>query len=1307
MKQYFSLLAALFSAALCSGAEPKPIWQGDFEGFKKFKAPSNRIDSFTISKGRKGLFVGRIVPGAGVGNSVGVSSIKEGTWINNLPLEGKEFALEMKFKLVKELHKKRYSTLFAYSADENFRRRMIVWIHPRGNIQVLFEILNDKKKAVKSFAMSTSALKWQTNKYYSLRFSCISGGAAELELDGKTVASCEENAMSLGDLHQKGGKYFSRIYFGYYPFYGPRTAPSSLLQGYVDEIKIYDKVVRRSAAEKAAAAVESKAALPHLCLDNTWSSSFLVADQPGKFMGTFQRAEEKFWQTAARVRARIEKDALIAEFDCPIPAGMRVTCDPKFFWSSDRVEVFIQPDPVVSKYYQYAVNAAGEGYAGSGLTQNRSTRALFSAKTTDKGFTARIVIPLKEIGLEKIKPGQMFKGNFMRGGKTCGSGSFWAPTGDNWHAVENFAPIICGSRKAYFEGKMAELLKETARLKLTPAVRQGMEDLKKRIASSAVNAAAFVQLEKQFAAMEFSVAQIRFDGMKQLIWQPAPWENNMNISRLAKPVKTIRVYMPRNARRMVPFAVSNLEQSPFLGQMKVFRKWPYERITYQHFGDQPWNAFLNGIRFYEGLATTDVNGKMVYDPIAPFHMNTVLRIPPRTTAPVWMEISSKDLAPGKYTGKLVLKNCGGSGGVETVDLEVTVSTTDIAAFHLDNLQGNTLMRKAWHHENFRKFFVKYNYNYIYSRLGGDVKVYLSYNPYTGKWNVPDTITRLDDMVEKAVASGFDVKKLKFCFYLSWEHRFGGLPDTPAWEKGIRASIPYWLDRLEKKYGIPHEHVVFYPIDEPNGDINNPNTSMAKAFRWLKLLRQVTPRAKIMINPLYAGKSPVFEMMAPYCDIFECYRPELDNTPGFTQRIQKLGKEVWTYNILRKQQSPELYRADYWKNCRDGFILTHFWDLDDSAGGDTFDSSDVTNPKGRIRRDDYAMAYVDFNYGTIMASRRLEAAARGFDETRVAWYCRDLLKKLKKQGVNVSAFEKELADAVAKGAAGSMTDMDEQADVILRLSEKIIQLYESKNGRIVVPKAAVSGAPRRFADVKVPVPAVAAPPAAKAAPKAAVYGGINKLDLDFEKYAGRNIKGGYFDHLAVDSGSRIAFYGMPVRKQGVGNSVAIKCMNTRNQLANLDLNGKKMSLELKFKLAKPVGKNGSVLCGYVACKDASRRMLLRITPKGQLEAVFRVIDPKTKKIIKNTTLTSAPCALKTGVYYTVRLECVSAGRSELFLDGKSIGAQKNAMSFYDLDVKSAKPYKVLFLGFYPFFMDGNVSRQTLNGYIDNIKISELK
>ncbi|MBQ6471249.1 MAG: hypothetical protein IJJ33_04640 [Victivallales bacterium] len=306
--------------------------------------------------------------------------------------------------------------------------------------------------------------------------------------------------------------------------------------------------------------------------------------------------------------------------------------------------------------------------------------------------------------------------------------------------------------------------------------------------------------------------------------------------------------------------------------------------------------------------------------------------------------------------------------------------------------------------------------------------------------------QLDQLVELAIQSGFALDKLKLCFYLCWEHGFAGKPETPAWENKIRASIPYWLEYLEKKYGITNDRVVLWPIDEPQGKIDDSKSSMSQALRWCKLLREIAPKAKVTVNPLYAGKTDAFEKLAPYCDIMYCYRPELDKLPDFTARIKKLNKEVWTYNILYKQTKPEIYRRDYWKNCRDGFLLTKFWDFDSCAGGDCFDSSDVTNAESKkIYTRDCAMAYVDFNYGTMLTSRRMEAAARGFEETCVAWYCRSLLEKLERMGENVQELRKALDTAIKQGADGSMSVMDAQADKILALSEKIIPLYKAKNG----------------------------------------------------------------------------------------------------------------------------------------------------------------------------------------------------------------------------------------------------------------------
>ena len=109
-----------------------------------------------------------------------------------------------------------------------------------------------------------------------------------------------------------------------------------------------------------------------------------------------------------------------------------------------------------------------------------------------------------------------------------------------------------------------------------------------------------------------------------------------------------------------------------------------------------------------------------------------------------------------------------------------------------------------------------------------------------------------------------------------------------------------------------------------------------------------------------------------------------------------------------------------------------------------DLNDVTNPSGRIRRTDYGMAYVDFNYGTLLPSRRFEAAVRGFEEMKVVFICQKRLESLKKKGVDVKNFEARLNSAILNGCNGTMTEMDKQADIILALSEEIIKLDNTTN-----------------------------------------------------------------------------------------------------------------------------------------------------------------------------------------------------------------------------------------------------------------------
>ncbi|MBR7104877.1 MAG: hypothetical protein IKC65_08035 [Lentisphaeria bacterium] len=1050
MKKFLCSLAAatVFSLA----AAEKPYLSFDFEKYNKLKAPSLRVERFQNPDKERSTFLGTIVPQAGVNNSVALACTGKAAWCSRLPMDWESYTIDLAFKLTKGIDSKRHSVLFAYSADENFTRRMIVWITPKGQVEVIFQIMADRKKILKSCEIISPVIKWQNNRFYSLRLTGVSGGKMTLFLDGKVIAEGEK-ALSFSDLQKKGEPLFSQLYFGYYPFRGPRNKPGKVLNGFMDDIKLYNKAAAVSSASDGVSSAASApvSAAPHLLLDNSWSSPFIVGDLPGKLLGTFVRADEKFHQNAARVRLRADQKNLIAEFDCPVPAGMTAESIPKRMWSgrSDRVEMFLQPDPAGSRFYQYAAAVNGETYAGINTTANPSSKAKFAVKKTAGGYSVTITVPLQELGIRKLVPGKVLKGNFIRVGKTAGRHSYWAPVGDTYQSPENFAVIICGTRKAYFEQKYALLKKEFSTLKTTPAFNKETAAVEKMISKEGDDPQKFNALDARLTALDFSVAQLRFDGAKQLIWQTDMWANNINVSRLSRPLKSLKLRMARNSRKTVGFVVSNLENTPFLGQVKVFKHWPFTRPRKQQFSYQrEWDGLLANITIHEGIGTKDESGKTLYDVLSPLPLNTLLRIPPKSSAPVWLEISSKGLAPGRYTGFVVLKNCGGQGGFESVQLDVEISPADTDEVHLDQMVYNSVQSKAWHLGSIRRFFRKNHYNYLELIPGNGLYIYWKKAP--GGKLIPGDLAQLDRFVDQAASAGYDIKKLKFFFCLGWNYGLGGSYDRnpELWKKIMAASIPAWLDHLEKKYGIPHEHIILNPVDEPGGNVDDPKSNNGKAYIWSKFIKKVAPRAKVLNNPHRSGME-VYRRLAEYTDIFCFYRPDFENKKDFLKYMYSLsqqGKEIWTYNILMKNTHPETYRLDYWRNRRDGFnAVTTFWDLNSHAGGDGFDPNDVTDPKNRrIKRTDYGMVYADCNYGTILVSRRFEAAQQGYQDSRLMALCCQKIASLKKRGTDTSLFEKELKEAIEKGCRGaSMAHMDAQAEVILRLAEKLIKLDNSK------------------------------------------------------------------------------------------------------------------------------------------------------------------------------------------------------------------------------------------------------------------------
>lgn len=1043
MKKMLVNLVVLWSSLLIAAAvADTPVYSWDFEDMGR---TSGKLTSraYKDKEGRRYTFLGTPVKNQGWNNSIGIQCMQNRFQFASFPLNFKQFMLEMKFKLQPGLTSRKGKVLFAYSTGKLHQKRMMIWITHQNRIEALFQIYKEDKKLEKEFSLITPSLQWRDGQYYKLRFSSVSGGRATIELDGKILAS-SDNALSLSDLsNPQPDKSFPVAYFGFYPFEGNVRKS---LNGYVDEIKIYDKVDSSPDLNPVLPVKQSESTgsmIPHLCLDNQWSRPFLVADQPGKLLGTYVKAEEKFIQNAAKVRINQVNENLRIEFDCPIPKGMKAQCRPSRIWNDDHVEVFLQPDPQINKYFQYAVGVNGDSYAGCGLNPMPESKAVFSVKNTDEKYVVFITIPLRELGLESLTPGTWFKGNFIRAGMTAGGSSFWNPPGNNFHSPESFGLIIAGSPKEYFHRKIQQYKNEFAFSEESSAGEK-IKILSNLINKSGNDPDAFNKLEKLFTSLEYNLIQQRLDKMRQLIWLPPVWENNMNLSRLAKPLKKIRVKAGINSRKMIGFAVSNLEDEPFIGQIKVFKTWPYPTKVH-NFAYQEWNDFLDQIRIHEGIASADANGRRIYDTISALPMNTLLRIPPKTTLPVWLEISTRKLKPGKYFGTIVLKDCSGKPNTETVQLEVEVADVDLDEYYPDNFCYTSLMRSAWEKENIRRFFVRYHFNYMYI-LPGPSNMSLYWKRGKNRTLIPGKLEHLDQFIDRAVSSGFSLPRSKILFFLAWNLGHGGRPDTKEWKERMTVSLQQIVAHLKQKYNISPGQIIFYPIDEPNGDINDPQTSMGKVLRWGKFIKTVVPQCKLMVNPLSskfdAARREAFTKLAECYDIFELYRPNADDSK-LRNFLKPFNKEIWTYNILMKSHSPEVYRRDHWKNRRDGFSsVTAFWDLNDHAGGDGFDPSDFTRPSGRIKRTDYGMIYVDCNYGTYLTGRRFEAAMMGLEEMRIARICQNRIESLKRKKVDVRRYEKSLSDALEKGADGTMSDMDAQSDRILELAETLICLDKS-------------------------------------------------------------------------------------------------------------------------------------------------------------------------------------------------------------------------------------------------------------------------
>ena len=769
------------------------------------------------------------------------------------------------------------------------------------------------------------------------------------------------------------------------------------------------------------------------------TGNFRVLDHEGDALGLMVAADEKFVAAASKAAIGIDGSFLRAQIVCPVPEGMQADKNSRSAWAGDGVEFFVRPSLSSTVYYQYSANAAGVFSARKcsgpdAAVSGWKTRASVAVEETGNGFKVLFKIPVSEVFKKTLASGDVFGVNFTRVGKTCGGLSTWAAVGTSFSNIEAFGRVVYGGGGAYFERKLSAAKTKAARLSLPADVLEGLNSEINAAAADILKKAddpeAFSALESRISEVDKSIISAAYAGKKILMFSaPRAWGNKFDPSGSERPLETVRITAARNTRAMHLIAVANLSDKAFLGQFKVKEDDVKEK-------SRP--VLAGRLSIMRGLPVANRAGGTLYDPVAPLLLKSMLRLAPRESAPLYLELDTHGLDAGKYGCELILKKT--QTGFEDVKvlIELAVVDADLDEVAVDragyDYVGNTFANGEGA-RNVVKYLVDRGYNMVYVSTSRIVPR----ETKDGGFVIKD-FSPLDRHLDAVCAAGIQRERMKLWVYMGLEHNHPwnaplnvrgqrSKPGDGVWEKGIQATVKLISDRVKERYGIGKDRIYWYPVDEPSGPIDDPTfkSNMARAYHAAKVIKEENSANLTMTDPL-----PVFltskeietamPRLAEVYDVMELYRPYM--TAKIKETVAKQNfKEVWTYSISTKDTTPVRYRRDTWENMRDGYReVSTFWHMTTCAGSN-FDPADFTY-KGRF--DDYASLYVDFSRDEVMPSRRQIAADMGFEEARLILWLRNRFKGDRAKLEAIETTVRKAADA------GTMAAMDSAREELLAM-----------------------------------------------------------------------------------------------------------------------------------------------------------------------------------------------------------------------------------------------------------------------------------
>ncbi len=975
------ILLLLMPLLVLAGAEP--VYQWDFNPGSKPKLPLD--DTVKTAPGWDGT------PGAAGDQRIDVARFRQ-------LMDWKEFTLELKLQPAD----KQPGVLASVARHSSGRGHFSVGINKFSQIEVRFLLRDDvSKKTVRDYSFKGKEVDWKPGQWYTLRVASASEGKLQIWLDGKLYAAVDDKGWGFTDLAGRSPEGFPVFTIG-----SSNRGSKNLLEaftGVIDDVKLWDSVEVPAMVESAVKGISVKD--PNIIFGE-WSLPFTVPDRPGKLLDSFVKADEKFIKTAATVQLKPDDKNLVVTFNVPIPSGVTLKTDGKDAYSGDCVEFFVEHG---TGYRHYAVNAGGKTAASHYIRSRQRSddfQSNFTAavKIFPEKYVVTMSIPLAEMDLDK----SLARCNFTRNGPTSDGPTSWREVAD-FHQPGTFGKLLPLGRQKYLQ----EQLEKCRHNKYSAAVSREFEKLNQMVGQHGNDPQYWDVMNAALFNIEQSLISAELGQRSLLVWEGPVWDNDMSLTSNSKPLREINLTAAVGEKILVGLAISNLTTEPFMGQIKLIND--EEEV-------KRFNRLLKPLALSKHLTFCEImklshSNRDLYDPLLPLYLNSLLRIAPKTTMPLLVELKTAGLEPGIHRGLLYIKPALTGFEPEKIPFTVNVLDVDLDKIKLNNSVFEYATFYGRGDKNLASYYDEYDINTIYCGTPGMDGMDI-YPKVDREGNIIST--NFDDL-DKFLSAFSSLKDKRLYFFLAWEARGfvhqGKIQlktDTPVWKRGVVNFIRALADHVKKNYGIPPEHIIFYPNNEPHGDFDDPKSLMGKCHRWAELIQSAKAGVKVDSSIKIQNNPQGHRNLAAMSKVLNIIRLSQKRvTPEIAAMVKATGVELQCYGVLQNVNSPLMYRRASWLNIRFGASSNFsFWHIDGMAGGDGFCTYDSRDGK---RTTDYGTLYVDIDNSRWLSSRRMEAWYQGFLDRKAYEYAKVL-------GKFSDAELKEIVDQAVDGDMETMNAM---------------------------------------------------------------------------------------------------------------------------------------------------------------------------------------------------------------------------------------------------------------------------------------------